>query len=469
MDTTAADAAGVACLNSLAPGRRILGWYAGDNVWHEMMIGLVVSSELTVIYTPDGDPYMENLTYDRASGPIKLRSLGLRLTLPRNLRAPAYRFRGAITNDLIKSVALDALKLAEDARLSPPVPTEIIDESKQPQTLEAFFGGALVPQWQQSIPGSGAVDAVDGGTPKNAKIVRPAVGDSVWLASEPLGGLELGQEVSLNEETDVQCGDRVALAFRQGEYVKVEMVRITEAADYAQRRRALFAASSDDKEASGSKPVDSDDSEVRTLWVDFDEHGERFKRWRDVVKESFTPTFEEKPLEGPATALHLIKHSERHGGDPRLWLQLWCRTKHIEPTDRVHHELKVLTDCLFYAGTFDQLNIPALVSLEVGCRRIQAIVDTYSHPSKPSWENAKIFSGQGTPEDIVSPIFRTYAAKKNKDELELLQARQKVSELKGSHAVEEGDTVDALHNKPPRGPKAKAKAANKGGGGQAES
>ena len=141
--------------------------------------------------------------------------------------------------------------------------------------------------------------------------MRPAVGDSVWLASEPLGGRKLGQEVSLNEETDVQCGDRVALAFRQGEYVKVEMVRITQAADYAQRRRALFAASSDDKEASGSKPVDSDDSEVRTLWVDFDEHGERFKRWRDVVKESFTPTFEEKPLEGPATALHLIKHSER--------------------------------------------------------------------------------------------------------------------------------------------------------------
>jgi len=26
----------------------------------------------------------------------------------------------------------------------------------------------------------------------------------------------------------------------------------------------------------------------------------------------------------------------------------------------VHHELKVLTDCLLYAGTFDQLNIPAL-------------------------------------------------------------------------------------------------------------
>ena len=184
------------------------------------------------------------------------------------------------------------------------------------------------------------------------------------MAAGPLAGLVLGQEVSLNEETDVQVGDRCALAFRKGEYVKVEMIRATEAASYADRRRSLFV----DSKASGSGecPVDpprvpgpdskdefSQDSEVRTLWVDYDEHGERFKRWRDVVKECYTPVFEDKPLEGPATALHVIKHSERHGGDPRLWLQMWLRTKHIETSDRTYHELKVLGDALFYAGTFD--------------------------------------------------------------------------------------------------------------------
>ena len=87
--------------------------------------------------------------------------------------------------------------------------------------------------------------------------------------------------------------------------------------------------------------------------------------------------------------------------------------------------------------------------MEVVCRRIQAIVDAYSHPSRPSWENAKIFAGQGSPEDIVSPSFRSYAAKRNKDELELLQARQKVRELRGSPAIpiEEGDPSDALPSK----------------------
>ena len=72
-------------------------------------------------------------------------------------------------------------------------------------------------------------------------------------------------------------------------------------------------------------------------------------------------------------------------------------------TDRTYHEMKVLVDALYYGGTFDQLNIPALMCMETICRRLQAIVDAYTNPNRPSWENAKIFAGQGSPEDIVSP------------------------------------------------------------------
>ncbi len=132
------------------------------------------------------------------------------------------------------------------------------------------------------------------------------------------------------------------------------------------------------QETKGAKSSqEEDDKEVRTLWVDYDEHGERFKRWRDVCCESYAPAFEEKPLEGPCTAPHTIKH-ERHGGDPRLWLQLWMRSNHIESGDRTYHEMKVLVDSLYFAGTFDQVNIPALMAMEVICLRIQAIVDAYT-------------------------------------------------------------------------------------------
>ena len=110
------------------------------------------------------------------------------------------------------------------------------------------------------------------------------------------------------------------------------------------------------------------------------------------------------------------------------------------------------------------------MSLEVVCRRLQAIVDAYTNPARPSWENAKLFAGLGTPEDIVSPTFRTYAARKNKDELELLQARQKVRELRGSpihSTTEEGDETDSLPTKTPK-PGPKKGGRGKGGSGQAD-
>ena len=471
------------CYAKLTTGSRCLLWYPDDSVWHEAMIGLVTSPDSAVIYTPDGDLYREVLSCLGESGPSRLRGLLPNMNLPRNLRAPAYRFRDRITDERIKQVLRDSLDVAEAEGYVVELPKKVVDAAGQEIDLNTMFGGHFLRRRIVAPAGRMPAEglAAENGSPKNAVVVRPATGDSVWVAAEPLGGMVLGQEVSLNMETDVQCGDRHALALRQGEWLKVEMIRVSDAGDYAERRRMLFAGTKTsgsgecpalpDKTAEKAEKSDEkeEDGKVRTLWVDTDEHGERYKRWRDVVKESYTPVFEEKPLEGPATALYLIKHVERHGGDPRLWLQLWMRAKHVESTDRTYHELKVLVDALWFAGTFDQVNIPALVSMEVVCRRIQAIVDAYANPNRPSWENAKLFTGQGTPEDIVSPTFKTYAAKKNKDELELLQARQKVRELRTTHApqtdeVEVGDGLPGKPNKPP-----KKKGGGKGAGGQVES
>ncbi|CAK9032346.1 Protein disulfide isomerase-like 2-1 [Durusdinium trenchii] len=435
------------CYRNLTSGSRVLLWYSDDHVWHEALIGLVLGGEQVVMYTPDKDLYIESIGCKGLEGPIRLRGLKPDLGLPSRLRAPAYRFREIISDTLIKQVFRDSVKLAErEAGCSVALPTHILNHAGQRKTLEEFFGGSFV-RSRQPTP-IGKLDK-SSDSPKNAVKVQPALGDFVWLAAEPLGGLILGQEVSLNSETGVQVGTSCALALRKGVWVKVDMVKLSEVEGYADRRRALFGVSSAAGSGECPQPGKGGSNDVRTLWVDFDEHGDRYKRWRDVCKESYTPSFDQTPLEGPTTGLHLIKHAERHGGDPRLWMQLWCRSKHIETTDRTFHEMKVLVDALFFAGTFDQVNIPALMSMEVVCRRIQAIVDAYSNPSRPSWENAKIFAGQGTPEDIVSPTFRNYATRKNKEELELLQARQKVRELRGAPAIaqEEGDAAESLPTK----------------------
>lgn len=460
----------VVCYQGLKPGKRVLLWYPDDNVWHENLIALIVGGEQAVIYTPDQDLYIECLGCKGVDGPSRLRGLDARLRVPRHLRS--YKFRFAITDDIIRQVITDAIKVVkEETGLDAAIPPVVTNATGMDVGLDAFFGG--------SPPTSGAVP----GSPVHARPVTNALADYVWVSAEPLGGLTLGQEVSLNAATDVQVGDRTAMALRSGDWVKCEMIRIVDAADYRDKRRALFSGSV--VSGSGECPpvldrlkqaaaidkakIEEDDvGDVRTLWIDYDEHGERYKRWRDVCKESHSPTLGDKPLEGPATALHTMKHMERHGGDPRMWLQMWMRTKHISPTDRVAHEMRVLVDTLYFAGTYDQVNIPALMSLECVCRRMQAIVDAYADPSKPSWENAKLFSGQGTPEDLVSPTFRSYATKKNRDELELLQARQKVRELRGGHAAAVDDAVgDAIDALPPKA-KAAPKSRGKAGKGQAD-
>lgn len=37
----------------------------------------------------------------------------------------------------------------------------------------------------------------------------------------------------------------------------------------------------------------------------------------------------------------------------------------LDPSDRVLHELRVLTDALYYVGSYDQVNVGGLVALEV--------------------------------------------------------------------------------------------------------
>ena len=477
LDPTGVGDVEVDVYQNLKAGQRILLWYSDDTVWHEALVGLVVGGEEAVIYTPDGDLYIERLGCKGAEGPIRLRGLGPRLGYPRGLHGRIYQFRVAPSDDLIRKVIRDSISLAEGERGSISLPASVVKADGTEVSLDLMFGGHFVRRrlgkgntgnnGAPAGPASATAPLLQNGPLQLVSVAGLAPEHFVWMAAEPLGGFAVGQEVSLNPGTDLQVGDKVALAYRKNDWVKVELVRVEDASEYAGSRCRMFGnAEKDDGEllsriqaptAAQAGGKGGGDEEVRTLWVDWDPQGERFKTWRDAVRESFVPNFDEKPLEGPLTALHTMKHMERHGGDARQWLLTWMRTKHIEQTDRVYHELKVLTDALWYAATFDQVNIPALICCEVLCRRIQAVCDAYTNPSKPSWENARVFSGQGGPEDIISPTFRSYATKKNKDELELLQARIKVRELRGAPAASD----DA---KDPAGPKKPHKGGRKGGG-----
>eukprot|EP00974_Lingulodinium_polyedra_P075536 7319166-Lingulodinium_polyedra.AAC.1 len=113
-----------------------------------------------------------------------------------------------------------------------------------------------------------------------------------------------------------------------------------------------------------AEPAAEQSEDARTLWVDTDAHGLRYKAWRSACEESRVEKFADAPIEGPITLVYLAKFMERHGGNPRLWFDHFCRSKDIRATDRVFHECRVLTEALHLAGTYDQVNLGGLACLE---------------------------------------------------------------------------------------------------------
>ena len=93
---------------------------------------------------------------------------------------------------------------------------------------------------------------------------------------------------------------------------------------------------------------------------------------------------------------------QKFGGDPSNWMMQLAREEHIVATDRTWHELQVLTGVLQAAGTYDQLNLGLLASLEIVSRRIQAIADAHSVPCRIDWSNDRFFAGQAEVGDAVA-------------------------------------------------------------------
>jgi hypothetical protein len=171
--------------------------------------------------------------------------------------------------------------------------------------------------------------------------------------------------------------------------------------------------------------------DLRVLYVDTDDTDTRYKEWRKVVLESKTVTYSDVPLDGPLSALNWCRHTHRFGGNPRLWFNEFARSKSIQSTDRVYHELSTLVDAIYHAGTYDQYNVGCSICVEVLARRIQSIVDAYSNPGRIDFTQARLFVGTSSLEDAIDPALRNYVARRSKDEAEIQNAREKARALAG--------------------------------------
>ena len=275
-----------------------------------------------------------------------------------------------------------------------------------------------------------------GGEPGKA---REAAADpeGLWLVAEDIGPFSRGQEVQ--KQVPAARLGAFGLVEMDGTVVKVEFVSLDDlpsVADYRRRAGARpppleLAAPAERAGDVTPRPAADGRGDIRTLAVDFDAHGERYKDWRAVPVEAYHEMPDPYPLDGPPSALYLVKHMERHGRTPKGWVEMFVRDRGLSSGDRVVHELRCLAEILELAGTFDQLNVCSLASLEFLCRRIQAVVEAHSqNAQKPDYSSVTLFSGVSKPLDAVAPELKAFVARRAKEEADIEKVRQKVRELK---------------------------------------
>ena len=196
--------------SSLAAGDAVLAWYDDDSVYHERAVLWPMKEGRTVIATPDGDVYAEDLSGNDVDGPARARALAPDRKLPR-LGYGTYRFGAWPSDEELRGMIREAHAVAAAADPESAARHPMVRDARRAvRTLDDFFGGTFVQRRLRSkrqaagppptlpirsgAPPAAAPAAVVGG----AHTPRPGY---VWLVSEPTvaaGGLPrfcLGDEV----------------------------------------------------------------------------------------------------------------------------------------------------------------------------------------------------------------------------------------------------------------------------------
>lgn len=97
--------------------------------------------------------------------------------------------------------------------------------------------------------------------------------------------------------------------------------------------------------------------DVRTVWVDYDIQGTRYKSWAEFCNESSQAFYADSPPTAETMAFEACKQFRREGGSPLAWLKGFAREKRLGPNDRNMHEVKTLCETIEIGGCYDQCNV----------------------------------------------------------------------------------------------------------------
>ena len=355
--------AAAAFWTSLRDGMRIAVFYKGDPVWHERRLLShdfgSASHGVYMIETPDGDRYEEDVLCQDPEGPSDASLLNEWGRPAKAGPKSFYRFAGRpALKDCIGNSSPTSAR---------PVTAPIVEE---PSPGSAWVvSDAVDPDFGKTVDHKdlAAVVRKSGLTHDGRYVTLMAVERAPDLRANIISALGLGPAAAPPSSPQDHLGRRLDAVLAGDSLGPVGAGAETGAgASAADSATALPAG----------KPPQED---IRTLWVDFDEQGERVKNWCAVCGEMFEANTEHwrRHHDGPLGTLDLCKELEREGGCPRRWFDKWCRDAAVNPRERSGIEMRSLTEVLYMGGAIDQLNLPALASFEMVTRRISQLVEAY--------------------------------------------------------------------------------------------
>ncbi|CAK0813443.1 unnamed protein product, partial [Prorocentrum cordatum] len=388
------------------PGHMFVVFFEGDAWGHERVLVWPLAASTWVIYTAQGDFYVEDATlYEKVV----------------SIEGPGERPPG-----------LGAVDIVQFDR--PIQRREFLDFMASAQLHAGVLQGARgLPDWpapaQWATPerGPGAGDLrgdVMAGALSRAEGEQPP--EVTWRVAEP--GLAFG------EMGAAAAGFRRAAARRLSEE-EFKNQRLALFSPPTPRRPpepaiALEAGAREAEAAGAGSPLNERTlgepppgaaatatnneaaTDARVLEVDWDAQGERHKDWKEVRRESTSHSFLDWPLDG------VMKHIDRFGPMPTAWLEARGRRRHVAPSDRAYHQLRVLAESFEQSWCYDQVNMPCLAGIEVLMRRFQTLLEAHSVPgAKPNYSMASAYSGTAMLEDAAAPDLRIYGARRLKEKV----------------------------------------------------
>ncbi|CAK0889616.1 unnamed protein product, partial [Prorocentrum cordatum] len=424
--------------SSLRPGCLMAIEYGAEDLWHERVAvgpGLQNAEGLVTswwVLTPDGDFYEEDISMEADEGKrMMLLDMGKCL----------YRFEDGTTpaDARVRQEAQQAAARMRAVGQEPPALTHYVTTESELAPLRgvgrrlrrrdaepaAAVDGAATPvlpppSEAPAVEDAGVLDGRDSVAPYLAVLPeRAAPRDGrVWLISENAEGHEtLGMEAT-PRAGDIFVTSTDGLVHRHGSFLRVQAVPNAECAEFVQGLRArrggtAAAAGPSALRARASDPPPALEDDVRTLWVDYDEVGERFKSWKKAVQEGWEEPITAVQVQGPPGALHLARHMARRGGDPRRWWQEFARGNGISKSDRVHRKMISLTESYNLFGEYDQLNLGASAGIDKIARGMLGVIDAYSAGGGvPSWRMAAACEGEANCGGAIAPALRKWGVNK---------------------------------------------------------